>query len=168
MEKIILINGQGGVGKSSVAKSLLLELENSAYIDVDFLSSVNPFEFGGKLDDLIRKNTIDLINNFSDTGYQNIIISGLVRNQKLLDKFTEQLSKKVDILFVWLRANRDVRISRKEDRSRDNADKEEYLDFLDKLMPDIDSIEIKSGKSIFINTSSKTIQEVVDEIKLAI
>ena len=165
MEKIILINGQGGAGKSSVAKLLSQELKNSAYIDVDSLVSTNPWEFGDESDNLAIRNAISLIHNFSSANFQNIIISGLTRNQQLLDRFLSQLSKKAELLFVWLKADEKTRLARKESRDRDGADKKEHFELVDKLYPDIDSVNIKNGKSIFINTSSKSIQEVVNEIK---
>ncbi|MSU54693.1 MAG: hypothetical protein EXS48_02595 [Candidatus Staskawiczbacteria bacterium] len=168
MGKIILINGQGGAGKTSVSKELLKELKNSAYFDVDFLVATNPWEFGDATDNLAIKNAISLINNFFEKGFENIIVSGLTRNQKLLDKFTEQLNKGISILFIWLRANKETRLSRKEGRGRDDADKKEHFNFLDKLMPDVESIEVKNGRSIFIEISSKTIQEIVSEIKKVI
>lgn len=168
MEKIILINGQGGTGKSSVAKLLSQELKSSAYIDVDSLVITNPWEFGDESDNLAVKNAISLIHNFSSANFQNIIISGLTRNQQLLDSFLSQLNKEIDILFVWLSADEKIRLSRKEIRNRDSADTKEHFEFIDKLYPNIDSIEIKNGKSIFIDTSSKTIQEVISEIENSI
>src|SRR3989344_4391879 len=167
MEKIILVNGQAGAGKSSVAKLLSQELKNSAYINVDSLVSTNPWEFGDESDSLAIKNAISLIHNFSSANFQNIIISGLTRNQQLLDSFLSQLNSETHVLFVWLKADRKVRLARKESRDRDGADKKEHFELVDKLYPDIDSVNIKNGKSIFIDTSSKTIQEVVKEIKLA-
>lgn len=165
MEKIILINGQGGTGKSSVAKLLSQELKSSAYIDVDSLVITNPWEFGDESDNLAIKNAISLIHNFSSANFQNIIISGLTRNQSLLDNFLSQLSKEASILFIWLKADKKIRFARKEGRNRDGADKKEHFESVDKLYPDIDSINVKNGRSIFIDTSLKTIQEVVSEIK---
>ncbi len=165
MAKIILINGQAGAGKSSVAKSLLSELENSAYIDVDSLVSTNPWEFGAENDNLAIKNAVSLIHNFTSANFPNIIISGLTRNQQLLDRFTAQLNADAEIVFVWLSADEETRLSRKENRSRDRADTKEHFEFVDKLYPDIDSINVQNGKSVFIDTSLKTVQEVVAEIK---
>src|SRR3989344_5439284 len=165
--KLILVNGQGGSGKTTIGRELLNRLKNTAFIDVDSLVSTNPWEFNEETDNLAIKNTVSLIKNFHGVGFENIIISGLTRNQQLLDTFLLQLSKKAELLFVWLKADEKTRLARKESRDRDGADKKEHFELVDKLYPDIDSVNIKNGKSIFIDTSSKTIQEVVKEIKLA-
>ncbi len=162
--KLILINGQGGSGKTSTGKNLLANLKDSVFIDADSLVSTNPWEFGSVTDDLAIKNGISLIGNFSHAGFKNIIISGLTRNQQLLDHFLEQLTMKTEIVFVWLKAKKEVRISRKENRDRDGADKKEHFDVVDALYSDIDSIDIKNGKSLFLDTSDKDAEWVVQEI----
>lgn len=165
MLKIILINGQPGVGKSSVGKLLLNELKESAYIDADSLVITNPWEFGGVSDTLAIKNAVSLVHNFSSANFQNIIISGITRNQQLLGSLTSQLNSDADILFVWLTAEAEIRLSRKENRNRDSADSKEHFQYVDNLYPDIGSISVKNGKSVFIDTSSKSTDEVVREIK---
>ncbi|MDO8582320.1 MAG: hypothetical protein Q7S16_05620 [bacterium] len=163
--KLVLINGQVASGKSSVGKALLNDLSRSAYIDGDALMSVNPFGINDKLDALAIKNLVSLINNYSEEGYKYIIVSGLIRNQKLLDNFLSKLSLKVDVLFVWLRAAKEVLRKRRLSRKRDGADNPEHHEFIDKLIPDANSFVIKDGSCLDIDTSTKTIEEVVAEIK---
>ncbi|OGZ69365.1 MAG: hypothetical protein A3D44_02825 [Candidatus Staskawiczbacteria bacterium RIFCSPHIGHO2_02_FULL_42_22] len=162
--KLILINGLGGAGKSSSGKALMRAMDSSAYIGLDSLVATNPWEFNKKTDDLGIKNAISLIRNFSETGFENIIISGLTRNQEILNDFLSSLNQKADILFIWLYADADQRILRKEKRNRDQADKREDFNSLDVLIPNIKSIEIKEGKSVFIDTSHKSVEQVVQEI----
>jgi len=162
--KLIFISGQPGSGKTSVANKLLNQSKNAAYIEADSLCAVNPFDFY-KNSELAIKNAVALAKNFNEADYENIIISGLIKNQKDLDDFLNQLNEKANVLFVWLRADKKIRMERKKERSRDNADQEKHFDFVDNLIPDIESIEIKNGKSIFVNTSSRTIEEVAEEIK---
>ncbi|HEY1074527.1 MAG TPA: hypothetical protein VGE59_02390, partial [Patescibacteria group bacterium] len=85
-----------------------------------------------------------------------------------LDSFISQLNMDRDILFVWLRTNEKVRLSRKEKRNRDLADTKDHFEFVDRRYPDIDSINVKNGTSVFIDTSAKTVQDVVSEIKTLI
>lgn len=165
--KIILINGQGGTGKSSVANTLKNSLSNSAYIDADALVAVNPFKFG-EIDNLMLKNAASLISNFTTKGYQYIITAGLTRNQELLSKLLELLDQEVAIVFVWLRADKEVRMSRKIKRNRDGADNLEHFEFVDKLYPDIARFDIQNGVYLEIDTSSKSIEEVTSEIKSGI
>jgi len=161
--KLIFISGQPGSGKTSVANELLNQSKSAALIEADSLSTVNPFDFY-KNSELAIKNAVALTGNFNDAGYKNIIISGLVKNQKDLDDFLNQLDQKAEILFVWLRAGKTSRIIRKHLRGRDKADDVKHFDFIDNLIPDLKSIEIKNGKSIFINTSSKSVAQIAEEI----
>ena len=162
--KIILINGQGGTGKSSIANALKDSLTNSVYIDADALVAVNPFKFN-ELDELMLKNAVSLISNFTAEGYQYIIAAGLTRNQELLNQFLRLLDKEVDLLFIWLRASKEVRASRKAQRMRDKADNLEHCEFVDKLYPDIARFDIQNGVYLEIDTSSKSVEEVAREIK---
>ncbi len=162
--KIILINGQVGTGKTSVASILKNEITNSACIEADTIVAVNPFEFD-KLGPLLHKNAILLINNFFEEGYETVITAGLTRNQEQLDDFLKALNLKVEIIFVWLRASKEVRLNRKQARSRDGADSEEHFEFIDEIYPDVKTFEIKDGKYLDIDTSSKSIQETVAEIR---
>lgn len=162
--KIILINGQGGTGKTTVAGILKNEIENSAYIEADSLVAVNPFEFE-KLGPLVHKNAVSLITNFAETGYETIVTAGLTRNQEQLDDFLKVLNVKAEIVFVWLRASKEARLARRKARGRDGADNEEHFEFINTIYPDVEMLDVKEGKYIDIDTSSKSIQEIVDEIK---
>jgi hypothetical protein len=114
---------------------------------------------------LLLKNAVSLIHNFSEKGYEYIITAGLTRNQELLNKFQRLLNKEVDIMFIWLRASKEVRMSRKVGRSRDDADNLEHFEFVDTVYPDIERFEIKNGVYLEIDTSSKSIENIVSEIK---
>lgn len=162
--KIILINGQGGTGKTSVAGILRNETPNSAYIEADSLVAVNPFEFA-KLGPLLIKNAVSLMHNFAEEGYETIITAGLTRNQEQLDEFLNVLGLKVEIVFVWLRANKETRLARRTARGRDGADNEEHFESMNKIYPDVETFDVKGGKLLDIDTSSKSIQEIVAEIR---
>ena len=151
--------------KTSAARTLLNDLPNSVYIGRDTLISVNPFGINEKLDKLAIKNLLSLVVNYSEEKYALIIVCGLIRNQQLLDYFLSKLPIKIEVLFVWLRASKEVRSQRRLMRDRDSADKLEHHEWLDKVMPDIDSFVLKNGDYLTIDTTAKTVQEVVNEIK---
>lgn len=48
---------------------------------------------------------------------------------------------------------------------RDGADNPSEFDFIDKIIPDHDSFEIKFGRFLEIDTSDKTPEEVAEIIK---
>ena len=152
--KLILINGQQATGKSSTAALLGSQLENSAVIDTDSLIVVNPWDFDSLIGTLAVKNVISLFENFKNAGYENIIISGLTRNQESLDNFLKELKFSGGIIFVWLRASKQERGDRMKNRNRDASDKPEWFDFGDNKIPDIDLIKVP-GKYIDIQTDTK-------------
>ena len=131
--KVISINGQGGVGKTETSKALLSKLDNSAYISGDALVTVNPFGINEKTNKLGIKNAMSLINNFSEEGYEYVVICGINRNQDQLNSFLNNLNEKIGFLFVWLRASKEVRYKRRVGRARDGADNPNEFDFIDKI-----------------------------------
>jgi chloramphenicol 3-O-phosphotransferase len=159
---LILINGQGGTGKTSLAQALRNQIPNSAYIEADSLIAVNPFEFE-KLGPLLHINAASLIQNFAQAGYETIITAGLTRNQEQLDEFLKVLNTKADITFVWLRASKEARLARRKERSRDGADNEEHFEFMEKIYPDVESFTAP-GKFVEIDTTDKTVEEMKDEV----
>ncbi|PIT92932.1 MAG: hypothetical protein COU06_02640 [Candidatus Harrisonbacteria bacterium CG10_big_fil_rev_8_21_14_0_10_38_8] len=165
MNKLILISGQPGAGKTSVSRQLLSELSNTAYIESDSLITVNPFEMNERLNTLLLKNSVSLLNNYIFEGYQNIIICGLVKNQETLDSLVILLPENIEITLIWLRADKEIRKSRKQERGRDEADSSKWLDFVDALIPDIDSFRLEKGRYLSINTEEISITEVCSRIK---
>lgn len=163
--KIISINGQAGTGKTTTAKILLEKFENSAYISGDSLVTVRPFGVNEKTDRLIIKNSISLIKNFEQENYDVVIICGIIRNQTQLDSFINNLNKKTDFLFIWLRASKEVRRKRKMESARDGVDNPSEFDFIDKIIHDHDSFDIKFGRFLEIDTTDKTPEEIAEIIK---
>lgn len=68
---------------------------------------------------------------------------------------------KAEIVFVWLRANKETRVARRKARGRDGADSEEHFEFMNQIYPDVESFDVKEGKYIDIDTSAKSVQEIV-------
>jgi broad-specificity NMP kinase len=165
--RILLISGQVGSGKTTVAKRLLTTLDNAALIELDSLVAVNPFEFNDSLHNLGIENAVSLIRNFSKNGYEHIIVSGLIKNQKSLDSFFDSLLG-AQFFLVWLRADQAMRKQRKQSRARDDADKEENFDFIDRLTSDTPDFSIKNGKYSIIDTTTKSVEDVVQEVQALI
>lgn len=164
MKRVIAIGGQGGSGKTAVGKALVLEIKPSAYVGADALMTVNPFEVNEALEDLGLKNALAMISNFHGAGYDLVVLAGLIRNQRVLDELVSQLPPSVQFTFIWLRASKQVRDQRRLRRSRDDADKVEWVDFVDRITPDVPSFKLFRGHQMSIDTTDKTIIEVVKEI----
>lgn len=164
MTKIILVNGKGGVGKSTNAKELLSKLDNSAWIDIDDLIKVNPWEFNTKMNFLALENASIVVENYKKNGYEYIILSGGIINQEYFNKFVQGLNNNYHILYVWLTADKDIRDERRISRARDGADLKEHLDYIDSLFTNLDGLNIEDGKFLKIDTSNKKPGQIVGEI----
>lgn len=133
MNRIIIITGQAGAGKTTTAKLLLFKLDKAAYVEADSLAMVNPFVFGDDLARLCLDNALSVINNYFFAGYFTVIFSGLIGKQSQLDYMINGIKEKSDIYLVWLEAQKEVRRNRKRERNRDESDEEKWFDFIDGL-----------------------------------
>lgn len=61
---LIVITGLNGVGKSSVAKSLLSHYPKSAFVDSDWCRVINPFPFTEVTKETVTDNIFSLIRNY--------------------------------------------------------------------------------------------------------
>lgn len=166
MATLILINGQGGAGKSTTAKMLLRMLRPAAYIPTDSLVSVEPFEWNEQLLGLGIHNAALLIRSFADAGYQYIILCGLLNRQAMLDRFCAEAAAGHRLVYVWLRAAQTVRNGRRIQRARDDADHPQHFDFLDALIPDLAvPLSVPNGAFVELDTSTLTPHQVAQQIR---
>jgi hypothetical protein len=166
---LILINGQGGAGKSTTAKHLLHMLRPAAYIPTDSLISVEPFEWNEGLLSLGIRNAALLIHSFTEAGYEYIILCGLLNRQELLERFCSEAAAEHSLLYVWLRASQAVRNERRIQRARDDADRPEHFAFLDALIPDLAGpLAVPNGSYIEIDTTHFSPREVAQSIQSAV
>lgn len=157
MATLILINGQGGAGKSTTAKALLRMLRPAAYISADSLVSVEPFEWNDDLLALGIRNAALLIRSFADAGYAYILLCGLLNRQEMLDRFCAEVGAGHTLLYVWLRASQAVRDQRRIQRARDDADQPEHFPFLDALIPDLTApLRVPNGAFVEVDTAAIT------------
>lgn len=63
-KNLIVIIGPNGVGKSSVAKSLLSHYPKSAFVDSDWCRVINPFPFTEVTKETVTDNIFCLIRNY--------------------------------------------------------------------------------------------------------
>jgi Cdc6-like AAA superfamily ATPase len=64
MKILLFICGSNGIGKTTICKSLLQHLPNSAYVDSDPCRYINPNVLDDDTIPTIRKNLTDLIQNY--------------------------------------------------------------------------------------------------------
>lgn len=76
MKNLLFICGPNGIGKTSICRSILIRLANSAYVDSDPCRAMNPFALNDDTMPAIRKNISGMIKNYFDCpAVQTVIFS---------------------------------------------------------------------------------------------
>jgi len=163
VQKVVLISGQGGSGKSTCSHLLYERLESVALIEADAVIKVKPWIEYEKLRKLGMINGAGLIQNYWDAGYENIICPGMVWNQKDMDFLCSKISDlSKNIVLFWLHTEKNERHRRRIDRKRDDADKLEALEAVDKVVNGRKPDSIPSRRIYEIDTTERKPVEVVD------
>lgn len=170
MQRIILISGFGGSGKTTCARLLRDKLEDVAIFGADDLFRMKPFEVRteegrAKIGRVKLKNSLAVLTTFIEEKCQNIIVDGLVWSQHDLDAVVEAAKKyHCDVMIFWLETSKRIRHSRAIARGRDDADAQEFLDLIEENVVDSTPLKLASGKPFTIQSDNKTPEEIVGEI----
>lgn len=162
--KVYIISGPAGVGKSTTSKELTKKFKNSAYISGDNISHMhingrkNPWERSEEI--LIWDNILSLTKNFIK--YGNDVIIDYVTFPKEAERVSKNLkSLNVEVIYVVLWTDKETLLTRDNMRMPDVRMGERCTILVDEF--------IESGlndKYIFdtSNTSPDDITYVVNEI----
>lgn len=94
MKKLILINGTMGVGKSTVCKLLIKQLQPSVYLDGDWCWNMNPFVVSPENKAMVVDNITHLLNSYlNNSGYEYIIFCWVIHQEEIFQQILEPLSK---------------------------------------------------------------------------
>jgi hypothetical protein len=163
--KLILINGLGGSGKTTCGRLLSERIDSCAYFDSDMLTIVNPFEFGEDLIELGLRNAASLISNFFAAGYKAVVMSSGTGSQRYTDYLINLILSPDRVYWIWLAASKTERDKRRLTRRRDGADDPKWLDYVDgKVGPYTGPVEIKRGFCCEIDTDNAAPNDVVRQI----
>jgi deoxyadenosine/deoxycytidine kinase len=163
---LILVNGFGGAGKSTIGKILLEEISPSAFIDFDWLIEVRPWEYNEPLFNLGLRNAAALIRNYFECGHTNVILASGCGKQHHLDFLLSQLLPQPKIFWFFLETSREELKRRRVIRNRDGADAIDQFDFLEEKIGQYEGKVKASNLSAFeIRTDSRTARELALDIK---
>ena len=133
MNKLYIITGPAGVGKSTISKEIAMKSKKSALIEGDDIyhlvcaGYISPWEEGNHLK-VFWENCIDIIKNFLDNGY-NVEFNYIINKEKIEE--LKQLFKNVEIKFVVLMVDEETIIKRDSMRPEDCQMKERSLILLE-------------------------------------
>lgn len=160
MNKIYVITGPAGVGKSTVSKKIASLSNKSALIEGDTIyhlvtgGYISPWKEGNHLK-VFWKNCFDLIKNFLDEGYD--VVFNYIINKKELEEI-KRVFKGRKIKFVVLMADKEELIKRDKKRPEENQMKERAIELLENFKNE------NFNSENIIDTSNMEPKEVCIEI----
>ena len=163
VNKVYIVSGPAGVGKSTTSKELVKTLKNSAYISGDYISHMHvngrkkPWESQEEVS-LIWDNILSLTKNF--LRYGNDVVVDYVTFPQEAKRLSDTLKKlNVEVNYVVLWADNETLVS------RDNLRKPEHRMGERCLILVSEFIESELDEKYIFNTSKNTpITHVVNEI----
>ena len=78
-QRLIIISGEEGAGKSAIVRALLPSTPHGARIDAEDIGQTNPCPMDDTFFDLLRRNVAGLVENFWAAGYVNVIAGSFLR-----------------------------------------------------------------------------------------
>jgi len=133
--------------------------ESSACVSADALTELRPLTLDDKLLRVRLRNTLDVIRNFLDEGFENVVCDGLIWSQKELNAVAGALAGEHVQLFVfWLQASKVVRFRRMLD-SAGGGDTMEFLQHVETQIADPWPMTLTAGHVEMVETSYIDVQQ---------
>lgn len=164
-QRIILLSGFGGAGKSTVGEQLQERLASCARIEADDLILIKPFLIGEAMGRIKTKNVITVTQNFIAENFEHILIIGYVWSQRELDEIAKHFqTTRYEVHMFWLHASKEVRYSRVKSRDK-NTDSESWLDKVEGTVPyPLFPLKLDGGHFYKLDVDATTSEEVTKEI----
>lgn len=165
MNKLYIITGPAGVGKSTISRKIAKKLKKSALIEGDIIyhlvcgGYISPWKEGNHLE-VFWKNCIDLICNFLNNGY-DVVFNYIIDKEKieeLKNEFRKTYGNNIEIKFVVLLADKKIIVERDKERPEEAQMKERVLVLLESFKKQ------KFDKENILDTSNININETVEKI----
>lgn len=161
MKKLVIINGNMGVGKSTTCKKLYGKLSNSVWLDGDWCWMMNPFTVNEENKKMVVDNITYLLRNFlSNSSFQYVIFDWVIHLEEIFDII---LSKLNDLDFQLIK----ITLICDEDnlKKRILKDIENNLREQDNIIFSLNRNQLyENMDTIKIDTSDSCIEETVNNI----
>jgi len=167
-QRLIIISGEEGAGKSTIVRALLPSTQYGARIDAEDIGQTNPCPMDDTFFGLLRRNVAGLVENFWTAGYDNVIAGSFLRCYSDYVAFRLLLPRPTAVFLVDLLVDREVRDHRRITRAKQTT--QEWRDMVDQIPEDqtIRQAADADYRYIGINTTCLDIAGTVQRIKRAI
>lgn len=157
MQKLILINGLPGSGKSTIGLMLRDALRPAAFVDTDHLMRVKPWPVDGSIYEETLERALMVAQDFFSRGIPTVIISGCVHSPSLFQTVTWTMDLALmDCTIVALQSAPEVRQQRQEARGKEvSVGTEEFA---------LNAEDIAPARLITLDSSRQSAEETAQEI----
>lgn len=161
MKTLYLIGGTMGVGKTTVSQQLKRDLNKSVFLDGDWCWDASPFQVTKETKSMVVRNICYLLNSFIHcSAYENVIFCWVMHEQSIIDGIINELDienckvKKISLIVDEINLQNRIKV--------DVARAIRTADVIDRSVARIPMYQALD--TIKIETSNKTVCEIVDEI----
>ncbi len=133
VQRLIIVSGEEGAGKSTIVRALLPSTPYGARIDAEDIGQTNPCPMDDTFFDLLRRNVAGLVANFWAAGYVNVIAGSFLRRYSDHVSF-RQLLEPSAVFLVDLRVDERVRDHRRITRAKQTT--QQWRDMVDQTPED--------------------------------
>ncbi len=161
MKKLIFIGGTMGVGKSTLAQSLMTKLPSAVYLDGDWCWYTKPWILNEETRKIVILNVEDMLRRFIESkSYETIIFTWILYDNAIIKEITDALPmEKVKFYNISLIADEKTIVERLE------RDIEVGLRPLIVIPRSKERLKhFKNVSSIHVDTKEKTKEEVLNEV----
>ena len=104
-QRLIIVSGEEGAGKSTIVRALLPSTPYGARIDAEDIGQTNPCLMDDTFFGLLRRNVAGLVENFWAAGYVNVIAGSFLRCYSDYVSFRQLLPRPSAVFLVDLLAD---------------------------------------------------------------
>jgi energy-coupling factor transporter ATP-binding protein EcfA2 len=167
-QRLIIVSGEEGAGKSTIVRALLPSTPYGARIDAEDIGQTNPCPMDDTFFGLLRRNVAGLVANFWAAGYVNVIAGSFLRCYSDYVSFRQLLPRPSTVFLVDLLVDREVRNRRRITRAKQTT--QEWRDMVDQIPEDqtIRQAANADYRYIGIDTTGLDVARTVQRIKDAI
>ena len=159
---LYLIGGTMGVGKTTICQRLKMDLPNSVFLDGDWCWDANPFQVTEETKTMVLDNICYLLNSFLRcSAYEHVILGWVMHEQSIIDHIIGNLNiENCAVRSISLVANE---ACLRERLLKDIAQGVRTDDVIERSISRLPLY--RQLNTIKVDTSNKSVQQIVDEIK---